>query len=92
MSTYLYLECLDHTPPLLADDESGQHLTDLPQIQRDIAARDALLALVAADVDGEIPYHLSSFRRATAQFLIAHPQCRIGIRDEYGREHPITEE
>ena len=91
MSTYLYLECLDHLPPLRADSESGQHLTDLPQIQRDIAARDAWLALAAADVDGEIPYYLSSFRAATARFLIAHPKCRIGIRDEYGREHPITE-
>ena len=31
MSTYLYLVCLDHTPPLRAASESGQHLYDLPQ-------------------------------------------------------------
>jgi hypothetical protein len=32
----------------------------------------------------------SFFRRNSVRFLAAHPTCRIGIRDEYGREHPIT--
>ena len=52
MSTYLYLVCLDHTPPLMAASDSGQHLSDLPQIRADIAARDSHLAVVAASEFG----------------------------------------
>lgn len=29
------------------------------------------------------------FRRNSRRFLAQHPRCRIVIRDEYGREHPI---
>lgn len=89
MSTYLYLVCLDHTPPLRAASESGQHLYDLPQVRADIAARDAHLAVVSAS-DGDVPY-LGYFRSATVRFLVDHPRCRIGIRDEYGREHPTED-
>ena len=35
MSTWLYLECLDHDPPLTADEEPGQHLYDLVVNSRD---------------------------------------------------------
>lgn len=42
MSTYLYLVCESHTPPIVADDESGQHLYDLPQIRSDLANRDLI--------------------------------------------------
>ena len=87
MSIYVYLVCLDHNPPLVAGDESGQHLYDLPQIRKDIADRDMIVAAVKADVfDGS-----NYFRNHTARFLAAHPTCRIGIRDEYGTEYPITE-
>lgn len=41
MSTYIYLLCRDHNPAIQADGESGQHLTDLPQLRQDIANRDA---------------------------------------------------
>ncbi|HEY9249380.1 MAG TPA: hypothetical protein VIO38_09625 [Rariglobus sp.] len=87
MSTWLYLECLDHTPPLLAEDESGQHLYDLPQIRADIASRDRIVANVADDIWAD-----ESYRRNTARFLAKHPKCRIGVRDEYDVEHPVTEE
>lgn len=85
MSTWVYLECRDHNPPLMADAESGQHLYDLDQIRADIANRDAL---IAANNDGmEVTDY---FRRHTLRFLAAHPKCDIGIRDEYGTEHPTT--
>ena len=95
MSTYLHLTCLDHDPPLLAEDESGQHLYDLPRIRQEIADR----ANVAA---GPRTYHPDGppfgdydmpayFRAASARFLGQHPACRIGITDEYGREHPTTD-
>lgn len=77
------LECLDHDPPLRADGESGQHLYDLPEIRADIANRDT------ADADTDYGHF---FRNNTARFLVQHPNCHIGIRDEYGREHPVTAE
>ena len=84
MSTYLYLECLDHDPPLSADGESGQHLYDLPQIRADIADRERIVANLR---DGWDPN--DHFRMNTGRFLMAHPRCRIAIRDEYGAEHSI---
>lgn len=88
MSTYIYLLCRDHNPAIQADGESGQHLTDLPQLRQDIANRDAIVhALQALDF-----YPDDSYQRNTARFLAAHPHCHLGIVDEYGREHPIEEE
>ncbi|MBK5248129.1 MAG: hypothetical protein JJE50_01645 [Actinomycetales bacterium] len=86
MSTYVWLECLDHDPPLSADGESGQHLSDLPQIRADLAAR---VRVVASIRDGWDPGDY--FRSNTARFLTRHEKCRIGIRDEYGDEYPSTE-
>jgi hypothetical protein len=86
MSTYVYLVCRDHKPPLVADDESGQHLYDLPQIRADLANRDALVAAWKDDVQTDL-----RFRCNTVRFLTAHPRCDIGIRDEYGAWHPETE-
>jgi hypothetical protein len=87
MSTYIYLQCLDHTPPLKASDESGQHLYDLPQIRADIANRERI---VAAYKDDWQPG--GYFRGHTAWFLVQHPTCRLGIIDEYGGTHPLVEE
>jgi hypothetical protein len=86
MSTYVYLQCLDHDPPLSADGESGQHLSDLPQIRGDLADRARITASVRDGWDAG-----DHFRNNTARFLAEHPRCRIGIRDEYGVEHPTTE-
>ena len=90
MSTYLYLECLDHDPPLRAEDESGQHLKDLPRIRLEIAERVAL-----ADEWAEARHEFSPygpfdqyFRAHSGAFLSHHRKCRIGIRDEYGDAHP----
>lgn len=87
MSTWLYLRCEDHTPPLMADDESGQHLHDLPQIRADIATRDALVAAIKGGLTVD-----DYFRRHTARFLLRHPKCRLSIQDEYGVEHALTED
>ena len=88
MSTYIYLICRDHNPAIQADGESGQHLSDLPQLRQDIANRDVIVhALQVLDL-----YYDGSYRGNTARFLAAHPRCHLGIVDEYGREHPIEEE
>jgi hypothetical protein len=86
VSTYIYLQCLDHTPPLRAADESGQHLYDLPQLRADIANRDRIAAAAA---DGWVTPEY--FRAATARFLVEHPTCRLGIIDEYDQTHPLLE-
>lgn len=73
---------MDHTPPIQADDESGQHLYDLPQALADIKNR---VALVAAFQDDVVPN--DRFRRNSVAFLARHPNCRITIFDEYDCEH-----
>lgn len=88
MSTWLYLECMDHDPPIRADSESGQHLSDLPQIRGDIAMRDKLVELYELT---EREWPSEHWRRNTVSFLAQHPKCHIRIRDEYGREHLIVD-
>jgi hypothetical protein len=93
VSNYVRLVCFDHDPPLIADDESGQHLSDLDQIRADIAMPiDELISAVdtaprVAPFEPDPTY----FRRHTMRFRVAHPRCRIGIRDECGVEHPIEQ-
>ena len=88
MSTWIYLQCLDHDPPLWATSESGQHLYDLPDIRRDIATREAIVAdFDRADGHMDRGY----FGNATLAFLTAHRKCRIGIIDEYERTYPVEE-
>ena len=81
MSTYLYLECACHVPPLRAEDESGQHLYDLPRIRDEIANR---ARLIEEYDSSELDY----FERNSARFLTDHRHCVVTIRDEYGRAHP----
>ena len=84
MSTYLYLECLDHDPPLRAGDESGQHLYDLPRLRREIADKHVLLQHWDTEWTGSW-----SFTNNTLRFLSSHLDCRIGIVDEYGQRYPV---
>jgi hypothetical protein len=94
VSTYLHLVCLDHTPPLVAEDESGQHLYDLPQIRADLAADLLTLANESENAERSAPFAHDPwyFRRNTIRFRVAHRACRIGIRDEYGVDHATTTE
>ena len=87
MSTYVYLTCLDHTPPLTASEESGQHLYDLPQIRADVLHRRVLVEAYEIDYAGPEAY----FRRNSVRFLHQHKTCRIGIVDEYDREHQVID-
>lgn len=91
MSTWFYLACLDHDPPLVAEGESGQHHYDLPQIRYDIANRESLVRVQASGHGGRVDFG-HHFRNNTAGFLAAHPKCQIGIRDEYGRNHSTEPE
>ena len=94
MSTWMYLECHDHTPPIRAVDESGQHYYDLPRIREEITNR----AEVIAWADGPDSYdHWRDggtglfdagryFRAHSATFLRSHPHCDVRIITEYGED------
>lgn len=86
MSTYMYLICRSHTPPLRADGESGQYLSDLPTIRADLQNRKELIKLYDEYVGFD---YSGSYRANTARFLAHHPNCIIGIVDEYGHNHSI---
>ncbi len=88
MSTYLYLECQDHKPPMRSDGEVGQHLSDLPHIRQEITERDLFVALARSEIDFSYDHHFTS---NAARFFAQHPDCRIRIFDEYGVEHPTTD-
>lgn len=90
MSTYMHLVCEDHDPPLLSEDEVGQHHYDLPTIRawihRDrttLPNPDNLWNYTFGGVD--------YFGSRAVRFLQHHPRCRIGIRDEYGVAHPTED-
>lgn len=91
MSTYLYLRCMDHDPPLWAAAESGQHLCDLDQIRADIAQRERLVNRLDQDYSTVYGWYetLDHFRANTVSFLSQHRKCRIGIIDEYGDVHDV---
>lgn len=93
MSTWLYLECHSHNPPLRAPEESGQHLYDLPQLrstlQWDSKKLQEQLERYTYDsyADTWDVFH-GYFFGNTAKFLVEHPNCEIKIIDELGVEHP----
>lgn len=107
MSTYLYLECADHEPPLRSADEVGQHLEDLTDIRANLRNRERILALPEAtwgpdeygwDRWSPEPWEgddmrgkLEQWRYATYWFFRQHPHCRLRIRDEYGETHSLEE-
>ena len=83
MSTYLYLVCVDHDPPLESTDEVGQHLSDLPTVRAVLASRHSdVMQFVFGD----------RYADTARRFLNQHPRCDVRIRDECGVEHPTTPE
>jgi hypothetical protein len=90
MSTYMYLECLDHDPPILSADEVGQHTYDLENIRAYVANRE--LYLSQQELENKLGTYIdygTSWANTAARFLIQHPKCNIGIRDEYGRDYAL---
>ena len=84
MSTYLYLECHAHQPPITSDGEVGQHLYDLPAIREYIKHRAALAEVLYLD-----GVNMTSYASAAASFLKQHPNCPLRIGDEYGETHAV---
>jgi hypothetical protein len=91
VSTYVYLACLDHSPPLVADEESTQHRyndDEMRLVREWVRDRGDL---VEAWQNGLVQYRgvsdssASYFAVNTARFLVGHLTCRLAARDEYGR-------
>lgn len=94
MSTWIYLECRTHDPVLRDSDEVGQHLSDLPDVQHWLTNRERILGAFQVLTEFD-PFDHDSTNRYwanTVRFMRQHPKCEIGIRDEYGREHPTENE
>ena len=75
---------MEHEPYLVSQDESGQHLYDLPQLQADYANRDRVAEMWNDEWRPD-----AYFRRATARFFATHPVCTLGCKDEYGKWHSL---
>lgn len=83
MSTYVYLACLDHTPPLIATEESDQHMHRdgvMEQIQRWVDNRETLVPMWHRS---ELDYS-NYFLANTMRFLVQHEHCRVFAQSEYG--------
>lgn len=89
MSTYWYFECLSHTPAIRSDDEFTQHTDDD-------------LYKMGIDMAYSRPFHKDDmdemctdsstrgqFQRAAFRFLVQHPECKLGITNEYGVHEPL---
>lgn len=96
MSTYIYLACEAHDEPVRAEDESGQHLYDLPQLRFDWLNRKHWLAYIERFPDALTRSwdHLSYFQRNTFGFLRDHAECgeAMHVVTEYGERMPLTAE
>lgn len=86
MSTWLYLACIDHEPPLVADGESQQHAADW-QIAHIRSMVERRAELIAVDMGiFEVP---NDYDRNTLRFLRQHPSCRVALQSEYGDWHDM---
>lgn len=84
MSTYWYLECLDHDPPLQSAEEISQH-TDDEYHRRAVQ----LVNERPLDPEWENTYWQSGsastyFEAHARRFLVDHPKCNVGFFNEYG--------
>jgi hypothetical protein len=84
MSTYMYLQCLEHDPPLRSNGEVGQHAYDLKDIRKYIANREAICALLEADIPIGNSGVGTFWANNASWFLYEHQKCEIGIINEYG--------
>ena len=88
MSTYWYLECLDHDPPIISDMEFTQHTND----DAFRAAIDLANSRPIGSKDFTYNDSLRDYFDGNARrFLIQHPSCRLGLVNEYDKRQPLPE-
>lgn len=92
MSTDLYLVCKSHIPNIKSS-EVGHNLSFLPEIRESIAHRTELFEMVETMMEnGQWPDDANLCSYHTLMFFYNHPECDLGIVDEYGRIYSIEEE
>jgi hypothetical protein len=94
VSTEIFLECRSHTPPLSDGVQVGDNLDrDLDRLRGWLKNRGVLLHFVGVakslDLDAFDTVQDNASYRYTMRFILEHPNCEIGIRDEYGKDHPL---
>lgn len=85
MSTYLYLRCDAHDPPMYSDNVAQHPQDELPWLLDKIAHRNELATTEP------IYTWTTGFEWWEANliaFFKQHPKCPITIEDEYGTEYP----
>lgn len=89
MSTYLYLRCDSHQPPIDSEHEAGQHLRDLEHIRQDVANRHAIADAIGRGMapGGDTDLY---FQESNRRFIIQHVNCDLKILDEYGRFYELV--
>lgn len=86
MSTYLYLQCLEHDPPISSDGEVGQHLYDLDDVKKLYVNRELLIQMQKQDLP--ITWD-SNFQSNASRFFCQHPNCTVQVVTEYGDVYPL---
>lgn len=76
MSTYWYMECMSHNPPVRSLEEFTQHTED---------ARywNVVALLGERPLRGEMGYHGDSMENQAELFIRQHPHCCIEFVNEY---------
>jgi hypothetical protein len=96
VSTYWYLQCYDHEPPLCSYEEVEQHTQDasfaalheLHERREEFMAREA--EYTSKGMDFEPPVALDPYYVSHAWlFIRRHPMCRIRLINEYGDTRPL---
>ena len=73
MSTWWYLECASHEPPIRSEDAVEQHTHGLTAIRK--AIREAVI---------DDPRVMTRYESNAARFVLQHPHCALCFVSEYG--------
>lgn len=77
MSTYWYLECSSHTPPLRSLEEVEQHTSGLPAVRELVARRGNTNLMTYMYSEG------AYFQKNAVGFLLQHSECPLRLVNEY---------
>jgi len=84
MSTNFYLVCTSHEP-YISSGEVGHNALCLPDVRHAIANKDGIVELYKDALKRDVDITEWDVEvRERNMFLVAHPNCEIAIKDEYG--------
>ncbi|MDJ0010115.1 hypothetical protein [Gordonia alkanivorans] len=88
MSTYHYLECANHNPPLLSDDEVEQHrdTETLDKVRELVRNRATIVPLLREEKIG-LPD--DRYLENALRFLVFHEHCKVNLVTEYDEREEL---